>query len=90
MNSIKNLSRSSWRKCLLQTLALGAITLLAAAQARAVAFTWTTNTYLSGTTNFMTLATGWSKLASFSIGGSQVTFGGEITTPGTQNRNNNP
>ena len=82
MKTIKNLSRTSWRKCILHNLALGAIILLAAAQARAVTFTWTTNTCLSGTTNFMTLATGWSKLASFSIGGSQVTFGGETWSSG--------
>jgi PKD repeat protein len=82
MKPVKNLSRIGWGKGLLQTLALGAIVLLAAAQARAVAFTWTTNTYLSGTTNFMTLATGWAKLASFSIGGSQVTFGGETWSAG--------
>ena len=82
MKCVKNLSRIAWSKCLLQTLALGAIVLLAAAPARAVTFTWTTNTYLSGTTNFMTLATGWSKLASFSIGGSQVTFGGETWSSG--------
>ena len=82
MKPVKNQSRTSWSKCLLQTLALGAIVLLTAAQARAVTFTWTTNAYLSGTTNFMTLATGWSKLASFSIGGSQVTFGGETWSSG--------
>jgi PKD repeat protein len=87
MNPIKNLSRTVWGKCLLRTLALGAITLLAAAPARAVTFTWTTNTYLSGTTNFMTLATGWAKLASFSIGGSQVTFGGETWSAGGGNNN---
>ena len=77
MKPVKNQSRTSWSKCLLQTLVLGTIVLLAAAPARAVTFTWTTNAYLSGTSNFMTLAPGWAKLASFSIGGSQVTFGGE-------------
>ena len=87
MKPVKNQSRTSWSKCLLQTLVLGTIVLLAAAPARAVTFTWTTNAYLSGTSDFMTLAPGWAKLASFSIGGSQVTFGGETWSAGGGNNN---